>query len=494
MNPSTWQHARGLQVVLTIALGVGWLAVGLEAQRRDVRGRLTDAAGAAVAGVSVELVLDGQVERTVVTAADGTFALSIVDLSRGTFQIRISAAGMDTQTVRLTQESRQVAPVGPFRVEIRTASVQTAMMRRSPPPPPPPPPTPAPPPPTTRAEPITAPDPDTHAIIPVFYATDRGRVSYVPLAYGGAREGTKQLHLGRIDVSVPRDHQMGQLERPTIWTLWREDPTKHFVIVNAREQTYTEFYADVADKVGRSRRKEAFVFVHGFNVSFESAAYRTAQVAYDLNFDGAPILYSWPSVATPTGYPVDANNSDWTIDRLHWFLEDVAARSGAQYVHVIAHSRGNWPVMNALNTIATEPNTGARARFSQVVLTAPDVDADTFKVLARSFRLISERTTLYASASDEALALSKQYQGYQRAGDVRPQIVIMDGVDSIDVSAVDTSLLGHSYYGDNTSVISDIRRLLQTGWPPERRCGIQAVTDALMRYWTFVARTTCPVR
>ena len=123
------------------------------------------------------------------------------------------------------------------------------------------------------------------------------------------------MHLGRIDVSVPRDHQMGQLERPTIWTLWREDPTKDFVIVKAREQSYAEFYQDVADKVGRSRRKEAFVFVHGFNVSFEAAVYRTAQVAYDLNFDGAPILYSWPSVANPAKYPVDANNSDWTIDR-----------------------------------------------------------------------------------------------------------------------------------------------------------------------------------
>ena len=75
---------------------------------------------------------------------------------------------------------------------------------------------------------------------------------------------------------------------------------------------------------------------------------------------------------------------------------------------------------------------------------------------------------------------------------MRPQIVSMDGIDSIDVSAVETSLLGHSYYGDNTSVISDIRRLLQTGWSPDRRCGIQAVTNAMLRYWTFVARTVCP--
>lgn len=482
MPTAPWHHRRRMRLVLAMISAVALFSVGVEAQRRLVRGRLTDAAGRVLAGARVTLLVDGNVERTVLTDGDGTFNLNVVDLSKGSYQVRISAAGLATQGVQLTAESRQVASAGPYRLEIRTASAATAGARASPPPPPPPPPT----------APTTAPDPNTHAIIPVFYATDRDRVSHTPLAYGGRREEANRLHLGRIDVSVPRDHQMGQLERPTVWTFWREDPAKHFIIVKANEQTYGDFYRDVADTVGRSRRKEAFVFVHGFNVSFESAVYRTAQVAYDLNFDGAPILYSWPSVATAAGYPVDANNSDWTIDHLHWFLEDVAARSGAQYVHLIAHSRGNGPLMNALNAIATEPNPGSRPHFNQVVLTAPDVDADRFKVLARNFRSISARTTLYASANDEALALSKQYQGYQRAGDVRPQIVSMEGVDSIDVSAVDTSFLGHSYHGDNTSVISDIRRLLQTGLDPDRRCGIQAVTSALLRYWTFVARTICP--
>ena len=118
----------------------------------------------------------------------------------------------------------------------------------------------------------------------------------MPLAYGGEREPAKQLHLGRIDVSVPRDHHSGNVERPSIWTFWREDPDKHFVIVKAAEQGYDEFYTQVREVVGHSSRKEAFVFVHGFNVTFESAVYRTAQIAYDLGFDGAPILYSWPSV------------------------------------------------------------------------------------------------------------------------------------------------------------------------------------------------------
>ena len=468
------RHSVLCGLILVIVL----VGSSISAQRRDVRGSVTDGSGAAVPGVKVELLKDSAVVRSATTGADGQFNLDVVDLSEGQFEVRLTVAGFAPATVRLAAgTTHTVVAVGPFHGEVRSLGLATAAPR---------PPQPAPAPPTSE-------DASTHAIVPVFYATDRNRITYTPLGYGGEREPAKQLHLGRIDVSVPRDHHSGNVERPSIWTFWREDPDKHFVIVKATEQGYDQFYTQVRDVVGHSTRKEAFVFVHGFNVTFESAVYRTAQIAYDLAFDGAPILYSWPSVGTATGYPVDANNSEWTIDRLHWFLEDVAARSGANYIHVIAHSRGNWPLMNALRTIATESRTQPPPRFSQIVLTAPDVDADNFRLLAQAFSALGERTTLYASAHDEALTLSRKYQGYQRAGDVTPQIVTVNGVDSIDVSDVDTSLLGHSYYGDNGSVVSDIRRLLSTGWGPDRRCGLRAVSTTAAQYWTFVAHTICPV-
>jgi esterase/lipase superfamily enzyme len=418
----------------------------------------------------------------VTTNANGEFRLDVVELSEGTFEVRVRVAGVAPQTVRLTPDPRPtVLTAGGFTIEIRAATLETAAAKPPAPPPPPPPP------PTAPVEPDSS-----HAVVPVFYATDRNRVAYEPLSYGGQREPSKLLHLGRIDVSVPRDHQAGQVERPTIWTFWREDPTKHFVIVKAVEQGYEEFYRQLRDVVGKSQRREAFVFVHGYNVPFDAAVYRTAQIAYDLGFDGAPILYSWPSLGDPAKYFEDANNSEWTIDHLHWFLEDVAARSGANYVHVVAHSRGNWPLMQALKAIATEPRNAPRPAFRQIILTAPDVDADSFRLLAQAFHAIGERITLYASANDKALALSKQFQGYQRAGDVRPQIVVLPALDSIDVSAVDTSFLGHSYVGDNTSVISDIARLLRTGLPPNRRCGLQASAGSASGYWTFIAHSVCP--
>jgi len=228
-------------------------------------------------------------------------------------------------------------------------------------------------------------------------------------------------------------------------------------------------------------------------VPFEDAVYRTAQIAYDLDFDGAPILYSWPSVGSLATYVADVNNSTWTADHLRWFLEDVAAKSGAQSFHVIAHSMGNAPLVRALNDIATRPRSTPLPRFRQILLTAPDIDVGVFRQLAAAMMRVGDRITLYASANDVALQLSKTYQGgYQRAGDARPAIVRMAGVDSIDVSAVDTNFIGHFYYASNESVLSDIMRLIRTGKPPGERCGLRAAGRAIDLYWLFVPKVTCP--
>jgi esterase/lipase superfamily enzyme len=36
---------------------------------------------------------------------------------------------------------------------------------------------------------------------------------------------------------------------------------------------------------------EALVFVHGYNVNFNDAVRRAAQIAYDLEFAGIPMVY-----------------------------------------------------------------------------------------------------------------------------------------------------------------------------------------------------------
>jgi esterase/lipase superfamily enzyme len=353
-----------------------------------------------------------------------------------------------------------------------------------PPPPPPPPPAPAPgggaqsrevPPPAAATDVVT---------VPVFYATDRNRAGFTPLTYDGSRNADGQLHLGRFDVSVPKDHRLGQVERPTWRTFWREDANLHFIITARTELPYDEFYGGIRSHVAKSARREALIFIHGYNVAFEDAVYRTAQIAYDLEFAGAPILYSWPSEGRLASYPVDLNNNEWTTDHLRYFLQDVAEKSGAEVIHVIAHSMGNRALMNAMSGLVRE-RPALRKRFAEVMLTAPDIDADVFVRLASQVAQAARRVTLYASANDTALLASRTYQGYRRAGDASPEVVTCAEVDSIDVSALKTDFLGHSYVSDHRSVISDISELLRNGSPPERRFGLKPMGDPPRRYWLF---------
>jgi esterase/lipase superfamily enzyme len=345
-------------------------------------------------------------------------------------------------------------------------------------PPPPPPPSPLP-----QAKVLSAKAVATHATITVFFATDRAKTLSTQLPYGPLRQPDESLHLGQIDVHVPREHRPGYVERPTIWRLYREDPSKDFVVTRFEEQAAGTFFADLKATVTQSATKQAFIFVHGFNVAFDAAVYRTAQLAYDLDFDGAPILYSWPSEGTLTGYPVDQNNNDWTVSHLQQFLRQVSAQSGAQTIHLVAHSMGNRALTNALAGLARVEPASDRPHFDQLVLAAPDVDASIFRTLAQQFQPLVARATLYASSKDEALVASKKFAGYQRAGDTVPAVVIVPGMDTIDVTNVDTNLVGHFYYGDNQSVISDVKEVLE-GLVAKAR-SLSLSTAAGGSYWIF---------
>lgn len=174
-----------------------------------------------------------------------------------------------------------------------------------------------------------------------------------------------------------------------------------------------------------------------------------------------------------------------TVRHLKQFLSDVAARSGARQVSLIAHSMGNRALTSALRDLSFLPEE-TRPDFREVILTAPDVDADLFKSdIAPAIVKTARRVTLYASSNDRALAYSKTVHGYPRAGDSGRQLLVLPGIDTIDVSAVDTSLLGHSYYGSNDTVLADLFDLLHEGKSPDQRKWLSPQEFGAMKYWIF---------
>lgn len=309
--------------------------------------------------------------------------------------------------------------------------------------------------------------------------------------YGNDR-GT--FEMGTCEVTIPKTHQVGEIESPSILRLeFREDPQKHIVLANLTVYPESEFFAKMKQTIDASSLRDAFVFVHGYNVPFDDAVKRTAQIAYDLNFDGAPILFSWPSQGRLFQYTVDEENSAWAVPHLRGFLEKIVAQSGAKTIHLIAHSMGNRTLTAALRTI-NRPSDGPM--FQEVLLTAPDIDADTFRQeIAPAIRGTAGRITLYASSDDNALKASKLVHGYPRAGDSRPSLVVVPGLDTIDVSGIDMSLLGHSYYGDSPTVLRDIMALFRERRSVQDRPWLRPVErDGLPFYVLQAADTDRKIR
>jgi len=321
---------------------------------------------------------------------------------------------------------------------------------------------------------------DNNTEITVFYGTNRSnaRKGY----YGGARNS---MHFGRCVVSVPGNRPVGTLPRPSIWTLYRENRLKHFVVLSVAESSREEFIRDLRAHIG-DNGKQALVFIHGFNVKFVDAIYSTAQIAADLNFPGAAIAFSWPSrgILSRLAYTRDAGDAEWAIPDLKNFLDLVREQSGATTIHLLAHSMGNRPLTEALGYIRVASGQGTAVAFNEVILAAPDIDADVFTTrLAPAILPAADRITLYASSKDAALKFSKTINGNPRAGDTGDNIVLFDGIDTIDVSLVDTSFVGHSYYSDNKSVLSDIFNLIKGLELP--RFGMKKLTKNARSYWMF---------
>ena len=155
--------------------------------------------------------------------------------------------------------------------------------------------------------------------MPVFFGTDREEEPNAKRLTFNAERG-RRLQLGRALVTVPKIHEVPQIERP--WALrigyfdltiyeQAEDPKKHFTMQELKKLSKEELLALVRERLGASQRfkDHAIVFVHGYNTSFDHAVYRSAQISYDLKFDGAAFLYSWPSGGAVASYTYDRESA-----------------------------------------------------------------------------------------------------------------------------------------------------------------------------------------
>lgn len=224
-----------------------------------------------------------------------------------------------------------------------------------------------------------------YVLVPVFYATDRKPVLSIDewrrerrsngsaVEYYG-KDWSERLELGRCNVSIPtRVHQTGEVERPRFYQ--SESVEKHFVILSMEPTSSTNYFARLRSRIEKSDEEDAFVFIHGYNVTFANAVMRTAQIAHDVGFKGAPILYSWPSAGRTDDYLRDEDSVRLTVEHLKAFLTDITHHAAPRKLHLVAHSMGNRALTEVLHHFV---RTEGKPIFNEIILAAPDVNRTLF--------------------------------------------------------------------------------------------------------------------
>ncbi len=326
------------------------------------------------------------------------------------------------------------------------------------------------------------PMPDGAVKVDVFYATDRettstepGHAAYGPMRAYLADDQPCELGICQVEIRRERNHdQPGPLPRSS---------AELVSVASVTVLPEQRFYERLRERMWYADANETFVFIHGFNNSFEDAARRTAEIWYDVGFEGPPIMFSWPSRGGSFwrgvfGYFGDSETIKWSVEHLKAFLIDLVQETGARQlaadeparIHLVAHSMGCRALTRSLMLVADELGKKSSPIFCDVILAAPDIDSDLFRdviVVDLLKARLAEHYTLYASSSDSVIRTSGKLQVYPRAGNADDGLVAVHhpDFDTIDASAVTSDWLSfnHDYFITESRVIRDLIEIMRRG-------------------------------
>jgi len=321
---------------------------------------------------------------------------------------------------------------------------------------------------------------------PVWFGTNQVRDPSSAGKFTG--EYTEEVSYGRIVVQVPPWHKPGETGSGFL-KRWRTGKDDRLKVISTEMFAAAAFWLALAKAVADSPpdEREALVFIHGYNVGFDAAAIRAAQLGFDLKIGGAMAFFAWASKNSTARYTNDEAAIEASELHIEQFLLDFAAKTGATSVNLIAHSMGNRAVLRVMDRIAQRAGAKTDVKFGQIVLAAPDVTPQLFKHIAAAYKQLSTRTTIYVSSEDKALGLSKLVHGGARTGDSSSGVMIVDGLDTVVASFVDGDFLGHSYVLTAEPFLRDVFSLIKDNKEPKRRQGLDRVppTGPGPVYWVM---------
>lgn len=337
----------------------------------------------------------------------------------------------------------------------------------------------------TLAEPVAIVDwRDDGSTWEVYYATNRVPGGGSIETYTKQRGPKNSYGVARVD--LPRRHR-GISPDAIEAGLATADPSlsKNRLIARLPESKIIgreQFVSGLTRQITASRQQDLFLFVHGFNVGFDEAVVRTAQIALDLPFNGAVVCYSWPSQQGLNTYQRDETLNEESVPAFTEFLTILRDELPAgTRIHLVVHSMGNRLVLRGLKAI-DQPS--SEKWLTNLILCAPDVGIRDFQDWFPAAARQAERTTLYVSRGDVALVASENLHLESRIGSGKA-LDVVDGIETIDCSEIEFSFLGHSYYGSNLDVLGDLFELIKLDRPANKRAHLRSVAKGAGERWSF---------
>ena len=260
-----------------------------------------------------------------------------------------------------------------------------------------------------------------------------------------------------------------------------EDPEA----VAALDASVARVHAEVKRRLALTPRKDVYLYVHGFNNSFEDAAFALAELWHFFGREGLPIVYTWPAGHPGIfGYTYDRESSEFTVFHLKQLIKWLSEQPEIENIHLIAHSRGADVAVSAFRELviwARGAGLNPRERFKikNFVMAAPDLDVQVMsqRIAAERLALAVDQATLYTSPGDKAIGiaewlfasprgrlgtlgideLTEEEIGRMKANAARVTVVNFEG---------ESTGYGHDYFRTNPAVSSDIVLMIRYGLKP----------------------------
>lgn len=336
---------------------------------------------------------------------------------------------------------------------------------------------------------------------PVLYATDRGDANPAGDQPNYSFERSNRIAFGIANVrlhphatwpEVLRDSTQARRGREYEWKLAGIQevgqvgtvmPRATFGVSQAQAVEQPHLHQLLRNRLAATTQKDVYIFVHGFNTTFDRAAFRTAEVWHFMGRTGVPLAYTWPAGRGGIrGYAYDRESGEFTVGHLRSVIKTVAECPGVDRVHLVAHSRGCDITISALRELhlaysAQNKTTGRELKLENLVLAAADVDEDVFvqRFVGEGLLQVANRTTIYASEHDRAIELSdivfasRRRLGMLGARDFAPRmkraLAKLPNVQFIECK-LSGLWIGHSYVFTHPAALSDLILVLRDRRPP----------------------------